>query len=103
LTFYETINVKDYFTPLSTDRYPIGVWILKQLFYTRTVSIGWISERSNISCQAASTLVSQSEKANILRETTRWKRDKHYFYRDYMDILAEGTQILEVLPGQKVE
>ena len=58
-----------------------------------TVSLGQIAERFNISYQAASTLVSQLEKAKILRETTGRKRDKRYMYGDYLDILAEGTKI----------
>ncbi len=72
---------------------PIAVGILEQLFYTPTVSIGQIAERFNVSYQAASTLVSQLEKAKILRETTGRKRDKRYVYSDYLDILAEGTKI----------
>jgi Fic family protein len=72
---------------------PLAVGILEQLFYTPTVSIGKISERFNISYPAASTLVSQLEKAKILRETTGRKRDKRYVYSDYLDILAEGTKI----------
>jgi predicted transcriptional regulator len=63
------------------------------LFYTPTVSIGRIAERFNISYQAASTLVSQLEKAKILRETTGRKRDKRYVYSNYLDILAEETKI----------
>lgn len=72
---------------------PLAVGILEQLFHTPTVSIGQIAERFNISYQAASTLVSQLEKAKILRETTGRKRDKRYVYSDYLDILAEGTKI----------
>jgi len=72
---------------------PIAVGILEQLFYTPTVSIGQIAERFSISYQAASTLVSQLEKAKILMETTGRKRDKRYVYSDYLDILAEGTKI----------
>jgi DNA-binding MarR family transcriptional regulator len=72
---------------------PIAVGILEQLFYTPTVSIGQIAERFNVSYQAASTLVSQLEKAEILRETTGRKRGKRYVYSEYLNILAEGTKI----------
>jgi hypothetical protein len=47
----------------------------------------------NVSYQAASTLVAQLEKVQILRETTGRKRDKRYVYSDYLNILAEGTKI----------
>jgi transposase len=56
-------------------------------------SISQIAERFNVSYQAASTLVAQLEKVQILRETTGRKRDKRYVYSDYLNILAEGTKI----------
>jgi Fic family protein len=71
---------------------PIAVGILEQLFYKPTVSIAQIAERFNVSYQAASTLVAQLEKVQILRETTGRKRDKRYVYSDYLDILTEGTK-----------
>lgn len=52
-----------------------------------------VAEGFEISFQAASTIVSQFEKAGILKETTGRKRDKRYLYQEYMDILSEGTQI----------
>ena len=72
---------------------PIAVGILEQLFYTPTISIARIAERFDVSYQAASTLVAQLEKVQILRETTGRKRDKRYVYSGYLDILAEGTKI----------
>jgi Fic family protein len=72
---------------------PIAVGILEQLFFTPVVSIGQTAERFDISYQAASTIVSQLEKAGILRETTGRKRDKRFVYNDYLDILTEGTKI----------
>jgi predicted transcriptional regulator len=71
---------------------PIAVGILEQLFYTPTVFSAQIAERSNVSYQAASTLVAQLEKVQILRETTGRKRNKRYVYSDYLDILTEGTK-----------
>ena len=72
---------------------PIAVGILEQLFYTPVVSIGQIAGQFAISYQAASTIVSQLEKAGILREMTGRKRDKRFVYNDYLNILAEGTKI----------
>jgi Fic family protein len=72
---------------------PIAVGILEQLFYTPTVSIPQVAERFNVSYQAASTIVAQLEKVQILREITGRKRDKRYVYSDYLDIIAEGTKI----------
>lgn len=71
---------------------PIAIGILEQLFYTPVLSIGQIAGQFHISYQAASTIVSQLEKAAILRETTGRKRDKRFVYSDYLNILAEGTK-----------
>jgi Fic family protein len=72
---------------------PIAVGILEQLFYTPTISIAQIAKKFDVSYPAASTLVSQLEKVQILREITGRKRDKRYVYSDYLNILAEGTKI----------
>jgi hypothetical protein len=57
------------------------------------LSIAQIAEGFAVSYQAASTIVAQLEKVQILRETTGRKRDKRYVYSDYLNILAEGTKI----------
>lgn len=71
---------------------PLAVGILEKLFYTPYVSVKDISREFQISFQAASTLVSQFEKAGILKEITGRKRDKRYIYNDYLKILSEGTK-----------
>jgi Fic family protein len=71
----------------------IAVGILEHLFYTPVVSTGQLAKKFDISYQAASTIVSQMEKAGILKETTGRKRDKRFVYSDYLNILAEGTKI----------
>jgi len=71
---------------------PIAVGILEQLFFTPVVSIGQMARQFDISYQAASTIVSQLERAEILRETTGRRRDKRFVYSDYLNILAEGTK-----------
>ncbi|MDA8089174.1 MAG: Fic family protein [Nitrospiraceae bacterium] len=71
---------------------PLAVGILEKLFYTPYTSVKDISREFHISFQAASTLVSQFEKARILKEITGRKRDKRYIYNDYLKILSEGTK-----------
>ncbi|HPC03641.1 MAG TPA: Fic family protein [Syntrophales bacterium] len=71
---------------------PIAVGLLDRLFGKPYVSVKDMAEGFEISFQAASTIVSQFEKAGILKETTGRKRDKRYLYQEYMDILSEGTQ-----------
>ncbi len=71
---------------------PLAVGILEKLFFTPYVSVNDIAKSFKISYQAASTLVSQLEKAGILKEITGRKRDKRYIYADYINILSEGTK-----------
>jgi Fic family protein len=71
---------------------PLAVGILEKLFITPYVSVNDIAKGFEISYQAASTLVSQLEKAGILKEITGRKRDKRYIYADYINILSEGTK-----------
>jgi Fic family protein len=71
---------------------PLAVGILEKLFYTPYLSVQDIANDFKISFQAASTLVSQFEKLNILREITGRKRDKRYIYNEYVNILSEGTK-----------
>ncbi len=72
---------------------PIAVGLLENLFSKPYVSVRDVAEEFEISFQAASTIISQFEKAGILKETTGRKRDKRYLYQEYMDILSEGTQM----------
>ena len=77
---------------------PIAVGILEQLFYTPTVSIARIAERFSVSYQAASTLVAQLEKVQILRETTGRKRDKRYVYSELPEYPRRRVKELRAAP-----
>lgn len=72
---------------------PLAVGILEKLFYTPYVSVNDIARDFSISYQAASTLISQLEGVEILKEITGRKRDKRYIYADYLLILEEGTKL----------
>jgi Fic family protein len=71
---------------------PLAVGILEKLYRNPYISVNYIADEFAISFQAASTLVSQLEKAGILKEITGRKRDKRYIYADYLNILSEGTK-----------
>jgi len=71
---------------------PLAVGILEKLYSTPYVAVKSIAESFDISFQAASVLVSQLEKAGILKEITGRKRDKRYVYSEYLNILSEGTK-----------
>jgi len=71
---------------------PLAVGLLEKLFYTPYMSVKNVSQAFSISYQAASMLVNQFEKHGILMEITGKKRDKMYVYKQYIDILSEGTR-----------
>ena len=71
---------------------PLAVGILEKLFFMPYVSVHDIATSFDISFQAASTLIAQLENAGILFEITGRKRDRRYLYKDYLNILAEGTK-----------
>ncbi len=71
---------------------PLAVGLLEKLFYTPYMSVKNVAEAFSISYQAASLLVNQFEKHGILKEITGKKRDKMYVYKQYIDILSEGTR-----------
>lgn len=71
---------------------PLAVGLLEKLFYTPYFSVRDAARAFSVSFQAASTLVSQFERAGILREITGRKRDKRYVYSEYLNILSEGTK-----------
>lgn len=70
---------------------PLAVGILERLFQKPYVSVNDVAKEFSISFQAASTLVSQLEGADILYEITGKKRDKRFIYGEYIAILSEGT------------
>jgi Fic family protein len=72
---------------------PLAVGLLEKLFYTPYMSVKNVAEAFSISYQAASLLVAQFEKHGILKEITGRKRDKKYVYKQYIDILSEGTSL----------
>jgi Fic family protein len=71
---------------------PLAVGLLEKLFYTPYMSVKNVAQAFSISYQAASMLVNQFEKHGILKEITGKKRDKMYVYKQYIDILSEGTR-----------
>lgn len=71
---------------------PLAVGLLEELFSKPYMSIKDVANSFDISFQAASNLVAQFEKAEILKEITGKKRDKRFIYAEYLNILEEGTK-----------
>jgi Fic family protein len=72
---------------------PLAVGVLEKLFYTPLISVNDIAKAFEISYQAASSLINQLEGIGILEEITGRKRNKQYIYKEYMNLIAEGTRL----------
>jgi len=71
-----------------------AVAFLEKLFYMPYVTVKDVQQELEISYQTASNLVKSFEDIGILREITGKKRGKRFAYKNYLDILAEGTKPL---------
>jgi Fic family protein len=69
-----------------------GVKLVDLLFETPLMSVKEVSEKLNISKEAANELVKKFEKIGILKEITGKQRYKKYSFREYIDIIARGTK-----------
>ena len=69
-----------------------GVKLIDLLFQTPLMSVKEVSEKLNISKEAANELVKKFEKIGILKEITGKQRYKKYSFKGYIDIIARGTK-----------
>ena len=68
--------------------------LLDRLFDTPVVTITDVSKTLGVSYPTASKLVEQFQDLGILKEITGKKRTRRFIYKEYIEILAEGTQPL---------
>jgi Fic family protein len=69
-----------------------GVKLIDLLFITPLLSVKEVSEKLNISKEAANELVKRFEKITILKEITGKQRYKKYSFVPYIEIIARGTR-----------
>jgi Fic family protein len=69
-----------------------GVKLIDLLFITPLISVREISDKLNISKEAANELVKKFEKINILKEITGKRRYKKFSFVPYIEIIARGTR-----------
>ena len=69
-----------------------AVKLIDLLFQKPLISSNDITKNLSISKEAVNELVKRFEGAGILREITGKQRYRRYFFRDYVDIIARGTQ-----------
>ena len=69
-----------------------AVKLIDLLFQKPLISSNDITKSLAISKEAVNELVKRFEGAGILREITGKQRYRRYLFRDYVDIIARGTQ-----------
>ncbi len=69
-----------------------AVGLVDLLFNAPLVGVTDVTGKLNISKQTANKLMKRFEKMNILKETTGKQRYKKYIFKDYVEIIARGTE-----------
>ena len=77
---------------------PSGVLLLRLLMLQPVVRVKDVERHLNVSYSKANTLVAVSEAIGLLEQITAGRRNRKFRYREYVDILSEGT---ELIPGQE--
>jgi Fic family protein len=71
-----------------------AIRLINLLFDSPLISSKDIADRLNISSVTANNLVSRFEEIGILNEVTGKKRYKMYLFKEYVDIISRGTNII---------
>ncbi len=77
---------------------PSGVLLLRLLMLQPVVRVKDVERHLNVSYNKANTLVAETEAIGLLEQITAGRRNRKFRYREYIDILSEGT---ELIPGQE--
>lgn len=72
---------------------PQAVVLLDKLFSFPIVTVPDVKRMLNTSYMTANTLVSKLERTGILKEGTGRRRNRIYAYTQFLDIIAEGTNV----------
>jgi Fic family protein len=68
-----------------------GVLLLRYLMEQPVVRVKDVEEKLNISYSKANNLLSEMETLGIMKQITEGRRNRKFIYREYVDILSEGT------------
>jgi len=69
-----------------------GVLLLRYLMEQPVVRVKDVENKLNISYSKANSLLSEMEALGIMKQITEGKRNRKFIYREYIDILSEGTE-----------
>jgi Fic family protein len=68
-----------------------GVLLLRYLMEQPVVRVKDVEEKLKISYSNANNLLSEMETLGIMKQITEGRRNRKFIYREYVDILSEGT------------
>ncbi len=68
-----------------------GVLLLRYLMEQPVVRVRDVEEKLKISYSKANNLLSEMETQGIMKQITEGRRNRKFIYREYIDILSEGT------------
>ncbi len=68
-----------------------GVLLLRYLMEQPVVRVRDVEEKLKISYSKANNLLSEMETLGIMKQITEGRRNRKFIYREYIDILSEGT------------
>lgn len=71
-----------------------GVFLQRMLMQQPVVQVRTVQRELGISYNKANRLIAQFEALGILVQMTEGRRNRSFVYRDYVDILSEGTEIM---------
>jgi Fic family protein len=70
-----------------------GIHLLRGLMLQPVVMAKDVAKRVGVSYTKANSLIGTCERLGILRQISKGKRNRRFVYQDYVDILAEGTEL----------
>jgi Fic family protein len=70
-----------------------GIHLLRGLMQHPVVTTNDVARIIGVSYTKANTLIGTCEKLGILSQTSKGRRNRKFLYKDYVDILAEGTEL----------
>ncbi|OGS22541.1 MAG: cell filamentation protein Fic [Elusimicrobia bacterium RIFOXYA2_FULL_39_19] len=67
--------------------------LLEKLYVHPVITVNKASELCDISYNAAKSIIKTLEGLNLLTEKSGKKRDRKYYFKEYIDLLNEGTSL----------
>lgn len=70
-----------------------GIRLLRHLMQQPVVQVKDVARLLEVSYNTANSLVANLADLDLLRQTSKGRRNRRFSYSDYIDILAEGTEL----------